>query len=431
MKEIRIKPLQLGGSVVIPPSKSLAHRYIIGGALCEGEAVVSNLQRSKDIEATIEVMSNLGVDFSLMADEEGRLTYRIKGHGGAFQLTNSDFQCNESGSTLRFLIPILLLITEEVVVRGQGKLVERPLDVYYDILKEQGIEYKNAKGHLPLVLSYGRRKLSSGVFKVRGDISSQFITGLLYALPLLEGDSRIEMTTNLESRPYVDLTIKALKDFGIKIINNDYQSFEIPGKQKYLGGSYKVEGDFSQVAFFAVGGLIGSKPIKVTGLNKNSLQGDKAIIDIIKKMQGQVEELEDGYIFYPSKTQGITIDIKECPDLVPALTVLAALSEGETRIINGERLKIKESNRLESTSKELIKLGADIEILEDSLLIRGVEGFNGGLVDSWNDHRVAMSLGVASQRASGDLILTGADSVAKSYPGFWDDFKKLGGVFSE
>lgn len=431
MDKIRIYPEYLGGEVKIPPSKSMAHRYIIGASLSREEVTVRNLQMSKDIEATIGVMENLGVSFDKKQEADGTFRVKVKGNGAGFRLSGTRFQCNESGSTLRFLIPMLLLMDEAVEVDGKGKLVERPLNVYYDLLEERGIGYGTRAGCLPLTLPAGRKKLQSGIFKVRGDVSSQFITGLMFALPLLEGESRIIVTTPLESRPYIDLTIKALSDYGVLIRHKDYQEFTIPGGQSYGGGDYTVEGDYSQLAFFAVAGAIGSHPITCRGLDKSSLQGDKAIVEIMRRMEARIEDLEDGYVFYPSKTKGTVIDIKECPDLVPALCVLASLSDGETRIINGERLKIKESNRLESTSRELLKLGADIEIGEDSLLIRGVSSLNGGEVDSWNDHRVAMSLGMASQRARGRLVLTGAGSVAKSYPGFWEDFRRLGGKIVE
>lgn len=429
--KITIHPGYLGGEVKIPPSKSMAHRYIIGAALSDQEVIIKNIEASKDIEATLEVMNNLGVDFYRIAEDDGTLTLVVEGNGKNFKLRNKIFNCNESGSTLRFLIPLLLLFNEEVIVEGKGKLGERPLDVYYEIMKEQGIEYSNDQGRLPLVLSGGRQLLQPGHFKVRGDISSQFITGLLYALPLLDGDSTIEMTTTLESRPYVDLTIKALADFDVVIEHEDYRIFRIYGNQKYSSGVYEVEGDYSQLAFFAVAGAIGDKEIRCIGLDRHSLQGDRVIIDIMKEMGADIEEITGGFVSRPSKTRGTVIDIRECPDLVPALSVLASLSEGETRIINGERLKIKESNRLESTSKELIKMGANILIGEDSLTINGVAGFSGGAVDSWNDHRVAMSLGVASQRSLEPMVLTGANSVAKSYPRFWSDFVKLGGKISE
>lgn len=432
MDKLTILPTPLHGTVKIPPSKSMSHRYLIGAALSGEETLVRNLQFSKDIEATLRVMENLGVRFDRKEEADGTFTVRVRGNGRDFRLTDPEFQCNESGSTLRFLIPLLLLLDQEARVLGKGKLAERPLGVYYDLLDERGIAYSTREGGcLPLVLAQGRRTLEPGVFRVRGDVSSQFITGLLFALPLLDGESRIEVTTPLESRPYVDLTIKALADYGVVIGNQDYRTFTIPGGQHYRGGDYTVEGDYSQLAFFAVAGAIGSHPLTCTGLDKSSLQGDKAIVEILERMGARIEDIPGGYVFHPSRTQGAVIDIKECPDLVPALCVLASLSEGETRIINGERLKIKESNRLESTSRELIKLGADIEILEDSLRIHGVDALEGGAVDSWNDHRVAMSLGIASQRAKGPVILTGAGSVSKSYPGFWEDFKKLGGRILE
>lgn len=426
-----IHPRTLGGKVYIPPSKSMAHRYLLGAALSEEETIVENLQASMDIEATLRVLENLGVDFQREETLKGTFQVRVQGRGGKFKLQGKEFQCGESGSTLRFLLPLLFMTDQEAIVLGEGKLGERPLTVYYDILEAQGISYETKEGNLPLHLPSGRKTLQGGVYSVRGDISSQFITGLLYALPLLKQESTILLTTTLESRPYIDLTLKALKDFGLVIENREYQSFHIPGGQSYRGGQYRVEGDYSQLAFFAVAGVIGSEPITCLGLKEDSLQGDKVIIEFLRSMGARVEELEGGYVFYPSKTKGIVIDSKECPDLVPALSVLASLSTGESWIINGERLKIKESNRLVSTSTELQKLGAHIEILDDSLRIEGVSSLSGGEVDSWNDHRVAMSLAAASCRCTGDLVLTGAESVAKSYPGFWDDFRKLGGNISE
>lgn len=429
--KLTIHPSPLEGTVFIPPSKSMAHRYLLGAALAAGESVIDNLELSKDIEATLRVLKGLGMEWQAEEGSQGRLKLRIKGLGGDFHLQERDFPCGESGSTLRFLIPLLLLAGEEAVVTGEGKLGERPLSVYYEIMESQGIPYETREGLLPLLLPEGRPRLSPGRFQVRGDISSQFITGLLYALPLLPGESLLEITTPLESRPYVDLTLAVLREYGIQVENQAYKSFRIPGSQTYRSGEYFVEGDWSQVAFFAVAAAIGEKPIACRGLSRTSLQGDRVIVDFLREMGGRVEDLPDGHIFHPSRTRGAVLDIRECPDLVPALTVLASLSEGETRIINGERLKIKESNRLESTSRELISLGARIRIGEDSLTIEGVESLRGGPVSSWNDHRVAMSLAAASSRCQGDLILDGPGSVAKSYPGFWEDFRKLGGRISE
>ena len=431
MDRISIEPHPLSGTLRIPPSKSMAHRYIIGASLSDQPVIIENLEASKDIEATLQVMEGLGVTFRKTPLPDGTFTLEVQGRGKDLSLVLNDFNCNESGSTLRFLIPLLLLTDGPCRIIGQGKLGERPLDIYYRIMEEQGISYGTETGHLPLELPAGRKTLQAGTFQVPGDVSSQFITGLLFALPLLEGDSLIEITTPLESRPYVDLTLKALRDFGIRVEQEGYRRFIIPGSQRYGGGRYTVEGDYSQLAFFAVAGALSDRPIRCLGLDKTSLQGDKVVVEILQEMGALIEEIEGGYVFHPSKTHGATIDIRECPDLVPALTVLAALSEGETRITGGARLKIKESNRLLSTSMELEKLGAKITVLEDSLTIQGVDTLAGGTVDSWNDHRVAMSLAVASQRCSGPLTLTGAGSVAKSYPGFWEDFKKLGGRYSE
>jgi len=274
-------------------------------------------------------------------------------------------------------------------------------------------------------------KLTSGTYRVRGDISSQFITGLLFSLPILEGNSKILITTKLESKGYIDLTLDILKDFGIEIENNNYKEFNIRGAQKYNSRNYYVEGDYSQGAFFLVAGALGSS-IVCYGLNKDSLQGDKVIVDILEAMGCNVEESEEGIRVKPSKTKGIEIDASNCPDLVPVLTVLASLSEGETKIVNAKRLRIKEcSDRLHAITKELNKLGADIIELEDSLIISGVNELKGGEVDSHNDHRIVMALAIAATRAKGDVIINNPRAVEKSYPNFFKDYFKLGGECDE
>jgi len=275
-----------------------------------------------------------------------------------------------------------------------------------------------------------RGKLTSGTYRVRGDISSQFITGLLFSLPILEGNSRIQITTKLESKGYIDLTLDILKDFGIEIENNNYKEFNIRGAQKYNSRNYYVEGDYSQGAFFLVAGALGSS-IVCSGLNKDSLQGDKVILDILEAMGCNVEESEEGIKVKPSKTKGIEIDASNCPDLVPVLTVLASLSEGETKIVNAKRLRIKECDRLHAITKELNKLGANIIELEDSLIISGVNELKGGEVDSHNDHRIVMALAIAATRTRGNVIINNPRAVEKSYPNFFKDYFKLGGECDE
>ena len=423
--KIKIKPGNLKGTIEIPPSKSYSHRAVIAAALAENgkKSKIDNLKFSVDITTTTDIMENWGAEI-----ERFESALEIIGNGGKVAPRDKYVQCNESGSTIRFLIPVGITSENELVFDGKGKLVDRPLDSYYKIFKEQGLKYETIGGKLPLTVN---GKLKSGNYEIDGNISSQFITGLLYALPLLEGDSKLIINKNLESKGYVDLTLEILKLAGIEIVNNDYKSFDIRGNQTYKPFDYTVEGDYSQVAFWIVAGIISANrdnEVKCLHVNKNSLQGDREIIEIVTRMGANLEIFDDYVIVKPSKTKGTVIDISQCPDIGPVLTVLAALSEGETRIINGKRLRIKESDRITSIKTELNKLGGNVSEEGDSLIIQGVEEFRGGVtVNAWNDHRIAMSLAVASTRCEEEIILEEAESVRKSYPHFWDDFVKMGG----
>ena len=423
--KIKIKPSILNGTIEIPPSKSYSHRAVIAAALAESgkKSKIDNLKFSVDITTTTDIMENWGAKIKRFES-----ALEIIGNDGKVVPKDKYVQCNESGSTIRFLIPIGITDENELIFDGNGKLVDRPLDSYYRIFDKQGIFYKNENGKLPLTVN---GKLKAGNYEIDGNISSQFITGLLYALPLLDGDSKLTINKNLESKGYIDLTLEILKLAGIEIVNNDYKSFDIRGNQIYKPFNYTVEGDYSQVAFWIVAGIISANKdneVKCLHVNKNSLQGDKEIIEIVERMGANLEILDDYVIVKPSKTKGTVIDISQCPDIAPILTVLAALSEGETRIINGERLRIKESDRITSIKTELNKLGANVTEEGDSLIIQGVERFAGGVtVNAWNDHRIAMSLAIASTRCEKEIILEEAESVRKSYPHFWDDFVKMGG----
>ncbi|MFC2542239.1 MAG: 3-phosphoshikimate 1-carboxyvinyltransferase [Leptotrichia hofstadii] len=425
--KIKIKPSILNGKIEIPPSKSYSHRAVIAAALAENKDnrkyKIDNLKFSVDITTTTDIMENWGAEIN-----RGESFLEIIGNGGKVVPRDKYVQCNESGSTIRFLIPIGITDENELIFDGKGKLVDRPLDSYYRIFEGQGIFYKNENGKLPLTVN---GKLKAGNYEIDGNISSQFITGLLYALPLLDGDSKLTINKNLESKGYIDLTLEILKLAGIEIVNNNYKSFDIRGSQIYKPFDYTVEGDYSQVAFWIVAGIISANKdneVKCLHVNKNSLQGDREIIEIVQRMGANLEIFDDYVIVKPSKTKGTVIDISQCPDIGPILTVLGALSEGETRIINGERLRIKESDRITSIKTELNKLGANVAEEGDSLIIQGVEGFTGGVtVNAWNDHRIAMSLAIASTRCEKEIILEEAESVRKSYPHFWDDFVKMGG----
>ncbi len=410
----------LTGEIQIPPSKSLSHRAIIASGLSNGGRV-ENLIQSQDIIATTQCMSQLGAKFIKDGDD-----YVVKGANFPLECSDSVFDCHESGSTLRFMIPIAMLSNEKVTFEGSGKLVTRPLDPFFDIFNQQNISY-DYNGRLPLTVE---GTIKAGSFEIPGDISSQFITGLLYTLPLLEGDSEIKVTSKLESKGYIDLTIDVLRAFGIEILNNNYESFMIKGKQSFVGRDYRVEGDFSQVAFWLVAGIIGGS-IKCLDMNPNSGQGDKEVIDIIKRMGGRLT-IGDNYICAEkSETDSTIIDASQCPDIIPVLTVLAAVTPGTTEVINAKRLRIKECDRLNAIATELNKLGADIDELEEGLIIRGKKSLKGGYVKGWNDHRIVMSMAIASLVCEEDVYIEGCDAINKSYPHFFEHFRLLGGTFDE
>jgi len=419
---IVIKSSSLNGIVKSPPSKSVAHRAIICASLANDTSTINNISFSKDILATINGVEKIGANVTM-----GSSYITISKKEKAENLLPTIIDCSESGSTLRFLIPVVASLLPSATFTGSGMLIKRPINAYYSIFEQMGIRYDNTNGGLPLKI---QGDLKSGVYKVPGNVSSQFVSGLLFALPLLTQDSKIIVEGILESKSYVDVTLDVLGSYGINVKNLEYREFVIAGNQKYISKDYTIEGDYSQAAFFLVGGII-SGNITVKGLKKHSLQGDSIIIDIISKMGGHICEDYIGLHTKSSHTQGITIDASECPDLVPILAVLASLSKNTTNIINASRLRIKESDRLTAISQELKKLGADIKEEKDGLTILGKDRLLGGVVNSWNDHRIAMSLAIAALRSTSEVTITGAECVNKSYPNFWEDFKKIGGNIYE
>ncbi|OJV66787.1 MAG: 3-phosphoshikimate 1-carboxyvinyltransferase [Clostridiales bacterium 38-18] len=415
-----IKPSTLKGEVIVPPSKSLSHRAILAAALAEGESVIENLVFSEDIEATCRVIEALGVK---MFREE--TTLRIQGTS-ALKTPNVPLDCNESGSTLRFLIPFAGLIDGPVTFTGKGKLVTRPLDPYFRIFNEQQIQY-NYEGALPLTVD---GQLKSGVYRLPGNVSSQFVTGLMYVLPLLEGNSEIILESKLESRDYVELTLQILEVFGVKVETIDNEHYKIHGNQMYRPAKYRVEGDYSQAAFWVAAGLMGDG-LLLTDLAQNTKQGDQRILEIAKDMGANFTWKKEQLEVSRTQTEGTVIDASQCPDLVPIVATLAAVSKGKTHIINAGRVRIKESDRLKAICTELKVLGANIEEEPEGLIIEGVERLTGGNVAGWNDHRIVMSLAIASTRCDSEVIIEGSEAVAKSYPHFFEVFQSLGGKLNE
>jgi 3-phosphoshikimate 1-carboxyvinyltransferase len=358
---------------------------------------------SKDIEATIGAMTALGAEFTVNG---GEIT--VKGTGGK-GADSCVIDCNESGSTLRFIIPVAAAIGKSTEFHGRGRLPQRPIDIFIRELGKNGVsfDYQNT---MPFTVSGG---LKSGIFKIEGDVSSQFITGLLFALPLLDGDSEIVLTSHLESRPYVDITIETLRRFGVSAEETD-RGFSIKGGQRYIARDEKIEGDYSQAAFFCVANALGSE-VELHNLNENSVQGDKKILEIISNM------------CYNGNIGHYRADCSDIPDLVPILAVLGAFGSGDSVIYNAKRLKIKESDRLESTSAMLNALGGDVTVTDDGLIIRPTNAMHGGTVDSCGDHRIVMAAAVAATRIDGEVVIKGAEAAEKSYPAFFDDYRMLGG----
>jgi 3-phosphoshikimate 1-carboxyvinyltransferase len=418
MNSIIIKPSKLRGTITPPPSKSLSHRAIISSSLCndDQESYIDNVILSDDIEATINGMKRLGAKIEITEKDNNVYSLRIKGNNNQI-LKNVNIDCKESGSTLRFIIPVALILAENSTFTGQGKLIERPLDVYYKIFDKNNIKYENSNGNLPLSI---HGNLHGGTYELSGGVSSQFISGLLFALPLLNKDSVIRITDKMESMGYIDLTLDILKKFNINIHNNNYKEFKIYENSQYKSTSYSVESDYSQAAFFLTADAIGND-VNCIGLRYNSLQGDKEIVDIIERFKSAV------------KGDEIIIDASQIPDLVPILTVLGSLKNNiTTKIINAKRLRIKESDRLKAIATEMNKLGANITELEHGLLIKGQNKIKGNAtVNSWNDHRIAMSLAIAATKCEDEIILENYSAVNKSYPQFWNDYKHLGGTVIE
>lgn len=395
MSIVRIQNSILNGEVVIPPSKSAAHRAMICSFLAGG-GNVTPIINSNDMRAMKQVISALNSDEKVV-------------------------DCIESGNTLRFMIPVAAALGKSVTFTGGGRLPERPIDDYLRLLPEHGVKCTAKNGKIPLKIE---GQLTSGVYEIAGNISSQYITGLLFSLPVLDGDSKIVLTTELQSKPYVDMTIKVMGDYGISIEQTDYGYF-IKGNQKYIKRDYIVESDWSQAAFFLVAGAI-SGDVTLKGLDLNSAQGDKEIVNILKRFGADIEVNEKYIRSRKSNLHATDIDVSDVPDTVPALAVAAAFADGVTTISGGERLRLKESDRIESVVTNLRRLGVKAEEKCDGMVITG-GGAKGAELSGFNDHRIPMAFSVAALCAEGETTITDAHSINKTYPNYFDDYNSLGG----
>ncbi len=403
--DIKITPKKISGSIEGIASKSFAHRALICACLAKGNSRIKINTTSDDIEATVDCLRSLGAE--------------IEKCGAFYAVTpikiipeKAEINCRESGSTLRFLLPVITALGINCKINASGRLPERPLSPLKEELIRCGAAISDS---FPLCVS---GKISADEFSLQGNISSQFVTGLLMALSYL-GEGKIKLIPPVQSRPYIDITLQVLGKFGADI-KEENNVFYINNASLH-GCDFAVEGDWSNAAFPLCMGA------EVTGLNPDSVQGDKAITDVLKRMGAVIYINKDSFKADVSSLHGCKIDASDIPDAVPVIAAVAATAEGETVIYNGERLRLKESDRIKTTVSMLRSLGADISETDDGMIINGKKSLSGGDTPSFNDHRIAMAAAVAATRCKGDVIIRQAEAVGKSYPGFFNDYNKLGG----
>ena len=415
--DIRLNGI-LSGAVMPPPSKSQAHRLLICAALATEPCTIVCSALNDDIVATMNCLNALGADIKY---SDGVFTVLpVKLQKGA------TLNCGESGSTLRFLLSVAAALGADATFVGAGKLPQRPNGALCDALALHGIEFEKQTPDAELPLTC-RGSLAAGNYRLPGNISSQYLTGLLFALPLLEQESTIEITDGLTSASYIDMTIDAVRRAGITISNKG-NIYEIKGRQQYhLPQRTVVEGDWSAAAFWLVAGVIGKHPITVQGINYDSLQGDRCIVDHLRKMGAFIEIADNRVVAFPSQLFGTDLDCMDTPDLVPILAVAAAAASGSTEFYNVGRLRYKESDRLAAMQKTLAAFGIASSVGEDTFTVYGGTPVAKSAVDSFGDHRIAMSAAILSTIADGETTILGAECVAKSYPSFYDHFLMLGG----
>lgn len=389
------KPCRLHGTVDAPPSKSMAHRYLIGAALSGQICTLTGVDYSQDILASMDCLRALGARIDTSGDTV------VVDPRGFMEAEHPVLECRESGSTLRFFIPLALCLGRPVTLRGSERLLERPLDVYETLCREAGFQFVKDKNTVTVC-----GKLTRGDYRIRGDISSQFITGLILALVYLGGDSTIEILPPFESRSYVDLTISALRSFGVDVAFTDIYRIAVKASELHAF-SGRIEGDYSNAAFLDAFNQIGSD-VKIGNLNPDSLQGDRVYADYFRQIGEGTP----------------TLDISDCPDLGPVLFALAALQQGAT-FTGTDRLKAKESDRGAAMHEELVKLGGGLIFGDNTITVPAQElRYTGEVLDGHNDHRIVMAMSVILSRTGGSI--QGAEAIRKSYPGFLDDIKELG-----
>lgn len=430
--DVTINPRPLEGRVDAVASKSVAHRMLVLASLAEGRSDIDCATSSRDIDATVTCARALGARVA-----RTRLGFRVsplardavRAATGTGSPTTLD--CGESGSTLRFLLPVACALGGSYRMVGAGRLTERPLSPLWEQLVAHGARLEGG-GRLPALVSGG---LAGGEFRLPGDVSSQYVSGLLMAAPLLDEGVCVLVEDPFESRSYVDMTIQALSAFGVRVLSQRVEeggraltSLRVPaGSRLRSPGTLAVEGDWSNAAFWLAAGALGGGTC-VRGLDLGSCQGDRAVLAALAAMGARIRRAGSEACCSHDALLGRTVGVADIPDLVPPLAAVAAYATGETRFAGAGRLRLKESDRLESVGDALRSMGARVRTEGDDLVVEGAPALRGGVVESHNDHRIAMMAAVAASAAEGPTTIRGAECVSKSYPGFWEDFAALGGV---
>ncbi len=426
--KVRVRPSQVSGEVVAPPSKSYTHRAVILASLATGQSVIENPLLSDDTYYTIEACRCLGASIALNGDR-----LEIIGTGGQIRVApgRERIFAGNSASTMRMVAGLAALAQSRIILDGENRLRQRPVDDLLLALEILGASARSlgSNGYPPIEIQGG--KLAGGELTIGGQKSSQHISSLLMIAPYTRNGLKINISDKLHSKPYVDITIDAMRAFGVEVVNHDYKELFVKGSQEYKARRYRIEGDFSSASYLLAAGAISGKPVIVDDVNPNSVQGDKYFLNILAKM-GCAFEYEHGQarVYRHNELEGIAIDMGDYPDIVQTVAAVAAYARGRTEIINVGHLRFKETDRIANTAAELAKMGIRTEITDDTLVVFGGKP-EGAQVEAHADHRMAMSLTVAALGAEGDSIINGAEAVSKSYPLFFADLKKLGARIEE
>lgn len=417
-----IHPSEVCGIINCPPSKSYTHRSLILGALSNGTSKLSNILISDDTKITLHVLKQLGIKINLKNNNA-----EIKGVNGLINPPKNEtlLDMKDSGTSSRLLLSVAALSDKPVVITGSNRLKERPMSELLDTLSLLGakITYMEEKGFLPICIQ--GPILNGGIVTISGNISSQFITSLLLVGPFMKNKLILKVKDHLISKPYVDITIDCMKTFGILVKNDNYTKFTVGNNTKYKAKRYAIEGDLSSASYFIAAGILSGKNLTISGLNINSVQADKDIIKIVKKMGGKIKVKNSKVVVSKSNLSGITIDMNNCPDIVQTVSVLAAYAKGKTTLKNIKHLRYKETDRIASSKNELNKMNISVWTTSDTLRIDG--GIpKGAEISTYNDHRMAMAFSIAALKAKGPTLIKDSEVVTKSYPNFYIDLKKIG-----